>query len=174
MELLDLLLSRRSVRQYADGKIPREKLEKILQAGLLSLSGKNRKPWEFVVVQEKETLAKLSRSRLAGGKMLESAGCAIAVFADPEKTDLWTEDCSIAMSNMHLMADSLGLGSCWVQGRLRDGEGGKTTEEACREILSVPDNYVLEAILAVGILKDHPAAHTLDETDTGKVHYETF
>lgn len=174
MELLDLLLNRRSVRQYADGNIPKEKLEKILLAGLLSPSGKNRKPWEFVVVQEKETLTKLSRCRQSGAKMLENAACAIAVFADPEKTDVWTEDCSIAMNNMHLMADSLGLGSCWIQGRLRSSEDGKTTEKACRELLSVPDNYVLEGMLALGVLKEHPAAHTLGELEMSKIHYEKF
>jgi Nitroreductase len=174
MELLNMLLNRRSVRQYTGEKIPKEELEKILQAGLLSPSGRNRKPWEFVVVQEKETLMKLSHCRIGAAKMLENAGCAIVVFADSEKTDVWTEDCSIAMSNMHLMADSLGLGSCWIQGRLRDAEGGRTTEEACREILSVPDQYVLEAILSVGILKEHLPAHTLDEIEMDKVHYEKY
>lgn len=175
MELLDLLLKRRSVRQYTGEQIPKEKLEKILQAGLLAASGRSRQPWEFVVVQDKETLQKLSCSRVGAAKMLENAGCAIVVFADPEKTDVWTEDCSIAMSNMHLMADSLGLGSCWIQGRLRETEDGITTEQYCRELLSVPENYVLEAMLSVGILKEeHPAAHTLEELDSTKVHFEKF
>ncbi|WP_132380113.1 nitroreductase family protein [Muricomes intestini] len=174
MKLLNVLLNRRSVRQYTGEKISVEKLEKILQAGLLSPSGRNLKPWEFVVVQEKETLMKLSHCREGAARMLENAGCAILVFADPEKTDVWTEDCSIAMSNMHLMADSLGLGSCWIQGRCRKAEDGRTTEEVCREILSAPDKYVLEAILSVGILKEHPAAHKLGDTEIGKVHYEKF
>ena len=174
MELFDVLLNRRSVRQYTGERVPGDKLEKILQAGLLSPSGKSRKPWEFVVVQEKETLRKLSRCREGAAKMLENAGCAIVVFADIGKTDVWTEDCAIAMSNMHLMADHLGLGSCWIQGRLRVAEDGKTTEETCRELLSVPDHYVLEAILSVGILKEHPPAHTLAEIEMDKVHYEKY
>ena len=107
--------------------------------------------------------------------MLENAGCAIVVFADPEKTDVWTEDCSIAMSNMHLMADSLGLGSCWIQGRLRETESGISTEQYCRDLLEVPNNYVLEAILSVGILKEeHPKAYTLEELKMDKVHWEIF
>ena len=48
--------------------------------------------------------------------MLAGADSAVVVIADPEKTDVWTEDCSIAMAYMHLAADSLGLGSCWIQG----------------------------------------------------------
>ena len=160
MDLLETMQNRRSVRSYTGEKIAKEKLDKILQAGLLSASGRSRKPWEFVVVQEKE--------------MLENAGCAILVFANPEKTDVWVEDCSIAMSNMHLMADSLGLGSCWIQGRLRESENGESTEVYCRKLLNVPEEYVLEAILSVGILKEHPKAHTLEELEKEKVHYETY
>ena len=77
MELKEILLKRRSVRQYTGEQIPKEKLEKILQAGLLAASGRSRRPWEFVVVQVKETLQKLSCSREGAAKMLENAGCAI-------------------------------------------------------------------------------------------------
>jgi len=174
MNLLEIMQNRRSVRTYTGEKIPKDKLEKILQAGLLSPSGRNRKPWEFVVVQEKDMLEKLSHCRVGAAKMLENAGCAIVVFADPEKTDVWVEDCSITMSNMHLMADSLGLGSCWIQGRLREAENEERTEAYCRSLLNVPDKYVLEAILSIGVCNEHPKAHTLEELELGKVHYDTF
>ena len=71
MELLDLLLNRRSVRQYTGEHVPKEKMEKILQAGLLAASGRSRQPWEFVVVQEKEKLQKLSECRIGAANMLE-------------------------------------------------------------------------------------------------------
>ena len=174
MNLLEVMQNRRSVRTYTGEKIPKEKLDQILQAGLLSPSGRNRKPWEFVVVQEKEILEKLSHSRIGAAKMLENAGCAIVVFADPEKTDVWVEDASITMCNMHLMADSLGLGSCWIQGRLREAENGESTEFYCRALLNVPDKYVLEAILSIGVCNEHPKAHALEDAEFGKVHYETF
>ncbi len=174
MNLLEIMQNRRSVRTYTGEKIPKDKLEKILQAGLLSPSGRNRKPWEFVVVQEKDMLEKLSHCRVGAAKMLENAGCAIVVFADPEKTDVWVEDCSITMSNMHLLADALGLGSCWIQGRLREAENKESTEAYCRSLLNVPDKYVLEAILSIGVCNEHPKAHTLEELEVAKVHYETF
>ena len=73
------------------------------------------------------------------------------------------------------MADSLGLGSCWIQGRLRETESGISTEQYCRELLGVPEKYVLEAILSVGILKEeHPKAHTLEELKMDKVHWEKY
>lgn len=174
MNLLEIMQNRRSVRTYTGEKIPKEKRDKILQAGLLSASGRGRKPWKFVVVQEKITLEKLSHCRVGAAKMLENAGCAILVFANPEKTDVWVEDCSIVMSNMHLMADSLGLGSCWIQGRLREAENGESTEAYCRTLLNVPEKYVLEAILSVGVSEEHPKAHSLEELEEEKIHYETY
>lgn len=174
MKLLEIMMNRRSVRNYTGEKIPQEKLEQILQAGLLSASGRNRRPWELIVVQEKNTLLQLSKSRAHGASMLEHAGCAIVVMADPEKTDVWTEDCSILMSNMHLMADSLGVGSCWIQGRLREAFDGRTTEEYIRELLAVPDGYCLEAILSLGVPTEHPEAHRLDELPLEKIHRERF
>jgi len=59
-ELLQTMLNRRSVRKYTGEPIPEDKLKLILQAGLASATSKNRKPWEFVVVQEKETLKSLA------------------------------------------------------------------------------------------------------------------
>lgn len=174
MNFQNLLLNRRSIRTYAEGPIPKKALKEILLAGLLSPSGRNRRPWEFVVVENRETLKKLSLCRASGAGMLEKAACAILVFADPEKTDVWTEDCSIAMSNMHLMASSLGLGSCWIQGRLREAEDGRTTEEYCRSLLSVPESLALEAILSLGIPSEQPKAHSFSEADMDKIHYERY
>lgn len=174
MDLLNVMLNRRSVRNYTGEKISKEQLEKILQAGLTSPTGKNLKPWEFVVVEDRETLDKLVSCRKGGVKMLETAGCAILVFGNTDTTDVWAEDCSIAMSNMHLMADSLGLGSCWVQGRLREADNGQTTGAYCRELLSVPENFELLAILSVGVIETHPEAHSPEDVASAKVHYEKF
>ena len=172
--VLDNIFERKSVRAYLNKGVEKEKIDLMLRAGMAAPTGRDIRPWEFVVVQEKEMLEKLSHCRVGAAKMLENAGCAILVFANPEKTDVWVEDCSIVMSNMHLMADSLGLGSCWIQGRLREAENGESTEVYCRKLLNVPEEYVLEAILSVGILKEHPNAHTLEELEKEKVHYETY
>ena len=174
MELIEIMKNRRSVRQYTQEAIPEEKLEKILQAGLLYASGRARRPWEFIVVRDKETLKKMSECRVGSAKMLEGADTSIVVIADPEKTDVWTEDCSIAMSNMHLMADSLGVGSCWIQGRLREAPDGRTTEEYLRELLQFPDGYKLEAILSLGIANKHPEPHSMEDLLMDKIHREKY
>ena len=174
MELLDIMKNRRSVRNYIGVPIEKEKLNRILQAGLLSASGKGLRPWEFIVVQDKETLDKLSECRVGSAKMLAGAGAAIVVIGDAEKTDTWIEDCSIAMANMHLMADSLGLGSCWIQGRMREASAERTTEEYVREILGFPGNYRLQAILSIGTIEKHPEGYSLDGLLTEKIHKERF
>ena len=174
MSLLEIMEKRRSIRSYTGESIPKGKLETILAAGLLSASGRKRRPWEFIVVQDKETLLKLSKSRAHGASMLEQAGAAIVVFADPKKTDVWTEDCSIAMANMHLMADSLGIGSCWIQVRMREAADGRTTDEYVKELLNVPDNYTIEAILSLGIPKESVPPHDLNELPQEKIHWERF
>ena len=130
MDLLDQMKHRRSVRSYTGQLIAEEALKKVLQAGLLSASSRSIRPWEFVVVRDRKMLQVLSECRIGSAKMLQHADCAIVVFADAEKSDVWVEDCSIAMANMHLMADALGLGSCWIQGRLREAPDGRSTRSA--------------------------------------------
>lgn len=79
MDLLEVMRNRRSVRTYTGEAVPEEKIEQILKAGLLSASGKNLKPWEFIVVHDKEVLAKLTKSRAAGAAMIEHADCAVGI-----------------------------------------------------------------------------------------------
>lgn len=174
MELLTIMQHRRSVRSYTKESVSTEQMEKILQAGLLSASGRAIRPWEFIVVRDPQMLHKMAGARVSGAQMLKEADAAIVVLGDEEKSDVWTEDCCIAMANMHLMADSLGVGSCWVQGRLRDASDGRTTEAYLRELLGYPEHLRLEAILSLGIPKEHPKAYTLEELHREKVHEGQF
>ena len=173
-ELIDMMRERRSVREYTGEEIAEEALEKILQAGLLSASGKGKRPFEFIVVKDRSALKYLSDCRVGSAKMLEGASCAIAVIADSLISDTIIEDSSIALANMHLMADSLGLGSCWIQCRMREATDKRSSEEYVRDKLKFPENYKLEAILSIGIPKNKPKAHDMPDTASGKVHYEKF
>ncbi|MDO4490065.1 MAG: nitroreductase family protein [Lachnospiraceae bacterium] len=174
MNLLDMLSKRRSIRTYTGEPIPKELLDQVLQAGLLSETSRGKKPWEFIVVRNKETLTALSQCRQGSASMLKNADCAIVVVGDETKTDVWTEDCSIAMAHMHLMADSLGLGSCWIQGRLRNAPEEGTTEEVVQKLLGIPKQYRLEAILSLGMISEHPVEHPIPEAECEKVHFEKF
>lgn len=176
MTMLETMLHRRSVRSYTDDPVSREQIEQILHAGLTSPTGKNLKSWEFVVVTDRDQLARFADGRKGGSmKMLTRAAAAIFVFGDVSASDVWCEDCSAAMANMHLMADSMGLGSCWIQGRLREAEDGRSTSDFCRDLLGVPEGFEMEAVLSVGVPDGSaPVPHTLDEADSSRVHWGVF
>ena len=173
MTVLEALQNRHSVRKYTGEAIPQADLEAVINSGLLSASSRGLRPWELIVVRDKHTLKKLSDCRPAA-KMLEGADAAIVVVGDEEKSDVWVEDCSIVMANMHLAADSLGLGSCWIQGRLRDRDESQSAEDYVRRCLGVPSNMRLEAILSLGVPQSHPPKTDLSALPTEKVHYDRF
>lgn len=175
MEMLNAILHRRSVRQYTDEVIPEEKLNAVLYAGLAAASSKNRRPWEFVVVRNKEMLAKLGDCRPNAGNLLRKCDTAIVVAADSEMVDVWVEDCASAMTQMHLMADALGIGSCWLQVRLRTApDGSRATQDVIRELLGIPEKFSVMAILTLGMPASHPDPRTVEDLPLSKIHHEHF
>ena len=174
MEFIDMLKKRRSIRQYTKEAVTGEQLQLVINAGLLSPSSRSIRPWELIVVQNKDTLQKMSECRVGSAKMLANASAAVVVIANAEKSDVWMEDCSIVMSNMHLMADSLGLGSCWIQGRLRMTPNDTTTEDYLRDLLGYPADYRLEATLSLGIPAEEKAQTELSALSADKIHYEKY
>lgn len=174
MDLLEIMRQRRSVRSYTFETVSEEDIRKILEAGLLSASGRAIRPWEMIVVKNRDTLRKMADCRDHGAKMLEGADAAIVVIADETKTDVWTEDCSIVMSNMHLAASCLGVGSCWIQGRLRKAVGGESTEAYLRKLLKFPKSHRLEAVLSLGMPESVPEPREAADELWMKVHRETY
>lgn len=174
VDVLAALHHRRSVRKYTGERIPDEKIERVLEAGLLAASGRGLRPWELVVVRERATLDALAQCRAAGSQMLAGADAAVVVVADSAVADTWIEDCSIVMANMHLAADALGLGSCWIQGRMRDASDGRSTRGYVADVLGLPAGYEIEAILSLGMPEAHPEPRTIDDALRAKVHRERF
>lgn len=173
--MIEKLTKRRSIRTYTDEAIGEERLRTILKAGLLSPTSKNLRPWEFLVVQDKDALNKLADSREMGADMLKGAAAAIIVMADTTINDVWVEDCSIAMSNMHLTAADQGVGSCWIQVRRRQSRTpGVTTDQFIKELFGIEEKYAVEAILSLGMPEKERSPVILDETLWQKVHYEKF
>ena len=170
MELIEIMRRRRSIRKYTGEAVPEEKLQKILQAGLLAPTSRGKRPWEFYVVKEKETLEKLSRAKWHGSALIAGCDTAIVVFADSDLSDAWVEDSSIALAYMDLMASSQGLGSCWVQMHMRKDENGSDSEEIVRQIMDVEEPFRIVGILALGIPAEEKAPYNLEELKWEKVH----
>ena len=166
--MLDLILKRRSVRQYLKKEVEETVLKDILSAGLLAPTGMNKKTCRFYVIKKKEILEALSTVKPAGAAMLKEAPVAIAVVVDEERTDTWVEDSSIALSFMQLEAADKNLGSCWVQIRLRTNEG-KSSESEVQKLLNLSDKDRVVGILALGYPEKEVKAHSLEEIDWSKV-----
>lgn len=174
MKLLDIMLKRRSVRKYNGQAVSDEALNRILTAGLLAPSSRNKLPVEFITVSDTELLQQLSLAKTSGSALISGCSRAVVVIGDTEKSDVWVEDCSIAMTYMQLMATELGVGNCWVQIRKRLADDTVLSEDFVRANLKIPKNYSVLAILALGMCNEFPTPHTEDYADFGKVHSEKF
>ena len=173
--MLDLLMKRRSIRKYKQEPVEAAKLEKIIQAALLSPSSRGRTPWEFVVVQNREILKALGRCRHPQQAFLPDTPAAIVVLGDTSVTDVWVEDCSIAMTIMQLEAETLGLGSCWIQIRNRTAQGEEQMSSAfIKELLHIPEQYEVLAVLALGVPDEEKPGRDLETLQYGKIHNEVF
>ncbi|ANF23530.1 nitroreductase family protein [Thermococcus piezophilus] len=173
MEFFEVLRKRRSIRRFQDKKVPRELVEKLLEAAFLSPSSYNKRPWHFIVVDDKEKLQKLSKAKL-GASGLAMAPLAIVVTADGERSDVWIEDASIAAEHIHLAAVALGLRSFWVQIRNRMHNEEKSAEEYVRGLLDIPENYRILCIIGVGYPAENKPPHCEEVFEWGKVGYNRF
>lgn len=171
--MLDILRERRSIRKYKDQKVEKEKIDNILKAGLLAPSSMNKKPVEFIVVEDKDTLSKLEDCKVKGTLALKTASLAIVVVADTERSNVWIEDASIASTLIQLEVEKLGLGSCWIQIRNRQSANGNS-EEAVRNVLSLPENYGVLTILTIGYKDEEKNPYDDSKLDFEKVHYDEF
>ena len=156
---IELLKKRRSIRQFQDKPVEQEKIDTLVEAMLRSPSSRSLNPWEFVIVTDSQLLDALAQSKPHGSSFVKNAPLAVVVCADPGKSDVWIEDCSIATLILHLEAADLGLGSCWVQIRMRKHSEGVSSENYIKQLLGLKDEMVVEAIVAIGYGKEEKDGH---------------
>lgn len=174
MNFFDLIGKRRSIRKYQNRPVEPEKIAWIIEAALRAPSSRRLNPWEFVVVDNPETIRELSRAKQHGSAFLQGAPLAVIVCADPEKCDVWIEDAAIATVYISLAAEALGLGNCWIQIREREHGGGKTAEEFVREVLRVPQGLKVESIIAIGYPDEPKLGHSREELQYEKIFVNRF
>lgn len=146
----DLIKSRRSMRKFTTEELTQEEVVTLLKAALMSPTSKRTNCWQFIVVDDKETLEKLSYCKEASALFIKDAALAIVVTADPMVSDVWIEDASIASIMIQLQAEDLGLGSCWVQLRERFTASGVPSNEYVHEVLDLPLQLQALSIIAIG------------------------
>ena len=171
---IDLITKRRSIRQFKPDKVEAEKIELLKEAALRAPSSRGGRPWEFVFVTDRDLLEKLSASKEHGSSFLKGAQIGIVVCADPEKSDVWVEDTSIAAIFMHLAAESLGLGSCWIQIRKRPHDATQSAEAYIADLLNIPAHIKVESIIAVGYPAESKSPHPKEELLNERIHLDRY
>ena len=171
--MLEILKSRRSIRKYKDTPIEKDKIDKIIKSALLAPSSMNKKPVELIVVNEKSTLEKLEKCKNMGTLALKTSPVAIVVIGDSSISDVWIEDASIVSTLIQLEAESLGLGSCWIQMRNRQGENDNSETEV-RNVLNIPDNYGVLSIITLGYKDEEKIPYDESSFNFNKIHYNKF
>ena len=165
--MIELLRSRRSIRKYQSKLIEPEKIELLKESLLRAPSSRNNNPWEFIFVQNKKTLLKLSMCKKSGAEFLKDAALGVIICGDERKSDVWVENCSIAAILLQLMAHSLGLGSCWIQIRNRACDDSTTAEAYVQQLLSIPDYLKVASIISIGY-----SAEVRPSTPKEKLEYD--
>ena len=161
MEALEAILKRRSVRSYTGDPIPREDLEKIVDAARLAPSGYNRQPWEFIVVTDHSVIDKLK----VAARWMENAGAIIAVVMETS-SKFWLEDGSAAVENILIASTALGYGSCWLQGYTEPREG------ELKELLGIPDDKKLLTLVPIGVPSEWPTKEKKPLSEV--LHWERY
>ena len=172
--MIDLLRKRRSIRKYTGKPVDKKSTGLLVESLLRAPSSRNNKPWEFIVVDDPELLSLLSESKEHGSQFLKGAALGIVVCADSTKSDVWVEDCSIASILVQMTAQSLGLGSCWIQIRNRKHKDKITSEKYIKKLLGLPKQIKVEAIISFGHPGEKKKPIAKSALDYDKVRHNNY
>ena len=169
MELKEVIKNRKSIREYEDTPVPEDKLLRVLEAARLAPSGANKQLWKFVVVRDSKRRQELAKASGGQTHVAQAPVVIAAVSTLPEKimkcgVPGYAVDLAIAVDHMTLAAVDEGLGTCWI---------GTFSQEAARDILKIPDNYRIVALLPLGFPKE-PGRPKVRKPLNEIVCYETF
>lgn len=164
-DAIENIHQRKSVRQYKDLPVEEDKIDILLRAGMAAPSGRDIRPWQFVVVEDRETLDAMGD--LPYAKMLKQANLAIVVCGDSTMSSYWYLDCSAATQNILLAAEALDLGAVWTaaypyQDRMA----------VIRQNLNIPDSIQPLCVIPIGypLEKQQPK----DKYDEKVIHWGEY
>lgn len=169
MDIFTALHCRRSVRSYTDAPVSDQELNTLLDAAMIAPSAGNAQPWHFVVLTDRELLAKVPDIHPYAG-MAAKAPLGIVVCAElklEKYPGFWVQDCSAAVQNMLLAATGLGLASVWT--------GIYPVEErvaAFTQLLGLPEGILPLALVVLGRPQKEPESRSRFKAE--RVHRNRF
>ena len=168
---MEEIFNRRSIRKYTDQPVEKEKIEKLLRAAMQAPSAWNQQPWEFIVVQDRAKLQRLSAVS-PYAKMLAEAPLALILLGNAGRIkypDYWQQDMGAAAENILLAAVSLGLGAVWL--------GIHPTKVRIKEIramFGLKEDSWPYCMISVGYPGKGQQNKFVDRFDETRVHYEIY
>ena len=160
----DLAVERRTIRRFKPDPVPRELLERMVNAARLAPSAANVQPLEFVVVEDTARKAEVFPALKwaayiapAGdpGPGEEPVAYVVVLVNSKLREKMFEYDVGAAMENMILVALAEGVGACWMLSIDRD---------KLRAALGVPAEYRIDSVLALGYPAEEPAAEVMGES----------
>jgi nitroreductase len=155
MEALEAIHTRRSIRKYEDKPVPEELVQKILAAAMMAPSARDARPWQFIVIDDREILAAIPRI-CPNAPMAARAPAAILVCGDlslEKSPGYWVIDCAAATQNMLLAAHALGIGAVWTGVHPREQR-----VEGLRRLFKLPENVNPHSLVVLGYAAERPAS----------------
>ena len=164
MSLYELILSRRSIRQFSQNPISKNILEKLINAARLAPSAANLQPLEFIAVDDENVRKNIfpclrwaayiaPRGNPEPGH--EPASYVVVLVNTRIKKKGYEYDVGAAIENMILAAWEMGIGSCWLLSIDRD---------KIRRVLEVPGDYVIDSVLALGYPAERPVVENMKDS----------
>ncbi|MBQ8969505.1 MAG: nitroreductase family protein [Bacteroidaceae bacterium] len=170
----ELITLRRSHRKFTDEPVGEDDLRLVMRAGLMAPSSKGLHSYEFVTVSDREKMQALSHCKNMGADFVAEAPMAIVVLGNPEVSDVWIEDASVASTMIMLQAEDLGLGACWVQVRDRKDKDGHAAEENVKILLGIPAGMRVLSIIALGHKGMERKPQNEERLKWDKIHHEAW
>ena len=170
----ELIKVRRSMRKFTEEELTQEQVVTLMKAALMAPTSKRSNSWQFIVVDDKESLKKLSFCKEQASQFIADAALAIVVVADPLVSDVWIEDAAIASIYLQLQAEDIGLGSCWVQVRERLTASGISSGEYVHDILDIPLQLQVLSIIATGHKGMERKPFNEDNLQWEKIHLNKY
>lgn len=170
----ELIKSRRSMRKFTTEELTQDEVVVLLKAALMAPTSKRSNCWQFVVVDDKATLAQLAICKEQGASFIADAALAVVVLADPLTSDVWMEDAAIASIYLQLQAEDLQLGSCWVQVMERMYSDTMTSNDYVHGVLDIPRQLQVVSIIAIGHKDMERKPFNEDHLQWEKIHINKY
>lgn len=168
---MSAIFTRRSVRQYLDKPVEEHKIRQMLAAAMQAPSAANQQPWDFIVIQDRAKLKRLSEYS-PYARMMAGAAVAIVVLGDSRRMMMpakWQQDLGAATQNILLEAVEQDLGAVWLGVYGDDQSVGRV-----RKFFNLPQYVMPYSIVSIGYPAKEGANRFIDRYDPSRIHYEQY